>query len=1400
MSHASAVEALLFAALEKATDAERNAFLDSACAGDAELRRQVERLLTAEARAGDFLQKPVLEQWAAPQPSHESNRTTDHVAAAGSTDQSHSAADAPGGGLPALPGYRVLREIARGGMGRVLAARDLTLDRDIALKVLLPGANPARFVRESKITARLPHPGIPPVHALGTLADGSPFLAMKLIAGQTLAVEIKTADRPRLLQVFTQVCQAVGFAHSKGVVHRDLKPANVMVGAFGEVQVMDWGLAKDVTSPDRRDEPGSSAASAVPIADTDPAQTTDHKAAGESTDDQTQAGTILGTPAYMAPEQARGEACAARSDVFALGGILCAILTGQAPYSGKSAVEMIRRAAAADLAEAYVRLDGCGADAELVTLCRRCLSANPADRPADGQAVADGMTAYLNGAQERLQTAQRERAVAVAREAEQRKRRKVQLALAAVVMALLLGGGAFAWWRNAQLQAGHDRDTRTDEAVAVHLDQAKEALRVEDAARVEVALEAAKKRSAEGGAEKHAERLARLKTDLNLLRDLQPIDQYAGVSPRMRVEEAAPRTRQALARFFGADPDVVSVDEAAARLSASVVGERVLWTLDRLLWQEKTVGVHALLRQLDDDRYRNDVRDAVLAADRKRLRELVGQKPALEQSAGFAAFLGEIGELVDVPVQRRRQLLQVAVSRQPNHLDLLIVMGDTYSRRDPRDADARLRWNQAAVAAAPGNHWAYLTLGITLCDQKRDYDGAIACFEKAIAINPRDALAHSNKGIALDQKGQRDDAIACYRTAVELAPEFGSAHRSLGDALRRKGQLDEAIEHCRKAVELEPSGFRANTSLAVALSDKGKVAEAIKHFRKATELEPKNGKAHANLATALGLMRQMDEAITHLRKAIEHEPNNADFHVRLGTALSENGKGTEAIRFLRKATELEPSNARNHYELGLVLAENDQSDRAIDCYRKAIELDPMFALAHYHLGEALEEADQLDLAIDCYRKAVECDPKYAEAYSSLGSALAAKGQLGEAIKCFRKIVELKPTDSEAHFNLGNALADKGEVNETIECWKKASELAPNNPLPYSLMGDLLSSKGRPEEAIACYRKVVELVPRDAGTHQKLTVLLKARGDLDGAIVSGRKVVELRPRSAVAHTNLGLALRAKGDRDGAIDVFRKAAELAPKDATTLAHLGLALKDKGDLDGAIDSTRKAVELAPKNAWAHDTLGYVLMVKGDLDEAIDHFRKAISLDPKYRMAFTNLARAERMAPVQGKLPALLKGEYQPQTNDERLALADLCNLRRLYRASAGLYADAFAADPRLADDLKAAHRYYAASCAALAAAGQGEDAAGLDGKEKARLRQQSLDWLRADLVLRTRQLESGLPADRADVRQKMTHWQNDRDLAGVRDTDARAKLPAEERTAWERLWGDVAALLKKAETPAP
>src|SRR5262249_19129677 len=243
---------------------------------------------------------------------------------------------------------------------------------------------------------------------------------------------------------------------------------NVMVGSFGEVQVMDWGLAKVLTEGGIADE---ERASRQHQDEGTQVRTARSGSAGSGAD--TEAGALLGTPAYMPPEQARGDVALLdrRCDVFGLGAILCEVLTSKPPYVGRSSEEVRRRAANGDLADALARLQGCGAEQELIALTRRCLAAEAADRPRDAREVAGGLSAGLEGVQGRLQAAQRQRAVALAREAEQAKRRRVQLALAAAVLALLVGGGAFAWWRNDQAHLTRQRNARNAEAVAALLGQ-----------------------------------------------------------------------------------------------------------------------------------------------------------------------------------------------------------------------------------------------------------------------------------------------------------------------------------------------------------------------------------------------------------------------------------------------------------------------------------------------------------------------------------------------------------------------------------------------------------------------------------------------------------------------------------------------------------------------------------------------------------------------------------------------------------------------------------------------------------------------------------------------------------------------------------------------------------------
>lgn len=273
--------------------------------------------------------------------------------------------------------YRLIRELGHGGMGSVYLAEDADLEREVAIKVLSATAHDnelaRRMVREAQIIARLEHPGIVPVHDVGALADGRVYYAMKLVRGERLdeyAANV-TSIKDRLRK-FQAACDAVSFAHAHGVIHRDLKPQNIMIGAFGEVLVLDWGVAKILAN--------------AAVRASDPEADTLRKAPSVASDqrpadvDDTIHGTIIGTAKYMSPEQERGEIkqLDQRSDVFSLGAILYFLLTDRSPGGAKprEANSKVSKAAEA--------------------VCLKALSEAPADRYASAAELADDVISLMN--------------------------------------------------------------------------------------------------------------------------------------------------------------------------------------------------------------------------------------------------------------------------------------------------------------------------------------------------------------------------------------------------------------------------------------------------------------------------------------------------------------------------------------------------------------------------------------------------------------------------------------------------------------------------------------------------------------------------------------------------------------------------------------------------------------------------------------------------------------------------------------------------------------------------------------------------------------------------------------------------------------------------------------------
>jgi tetratricopeptide (TPR) repeat protein len=348
-----------------------------------------------------------------------------------------------------------------------------------------------------------------------------------------------------------------------------------------------------------------------------------------------------------------------------------------------------------------------------------------------------------------------------------------------------------------------------------------------------------------------------------------------------------------------------------------------------------------------------------------------------------------------------------------------------------------------------------------------------------------------------------------------------------------------------------------------------------------------------------------------------------------------------------------------------------------------------------------------------------------------------------------------------------------------------------------------------EQEIRYLTAATALRPQSPGAHSNLGFALYKKGRLDEAIAEWREAIRLGPDYAMAHNNLGVALMDMGKVDEAIVCYDRALALNPKYGPAHNNLCNALTEKGKVDDAIICYHKAiaayrVAIGIKKDYleAHNNLGTALLQRGRLDEAIACFTQAVEIDAKCTRAHSNLDLARKFAKIRDRLPLVLRGKDKPNNADEWLIFADFCQQpsRQQYAAAVRFYEQAFAADSKVAENLHAGHRYDAACDTALASCGQGKDAAGLDEKERSRLRKQALDWLRADLNALNEQLKKDPESARPLILKQMQHWQKDTDFAALRGRQALAKLPEGERVGWEKLWAEVADTLTRARGSIP
>jgi serine/threonine-protein kinase len=966
--------------------------------------------------------------------------------------------------------YQLFGEIGRGGMGTILRGRDPSLGRELAVKVLLDGHKDRpelvrRFVEEAQIGGQLQHPGIVPVYELGAFSDSRPYFTMKLVKGRTLAELLRTRkdpaeDRPRFLSIFEAIAQTVAYAHARGVIHRDLKPSNVMVGSFGEVQVMDWGLAKvlervDVTGEDEAD-PGAGTVSVVRT-----------ERAGSDAD-VSQAGTVLGTPAYMSPEQASGDLDLVdeRADVFGLGAILCEVLTGAPPYCGRTAAEAMSQSARGDTADACRRLDACGADADLIALAQGCLASDPLDRPGNAGDVADRITAYLAGVQEKLHSAERDRAVAEARAVEESKRRRVTLALAASVVALVvIGGGGGAWYtRHRERQAAQvvlltrEANLLRDQARGHPDDPARWVAAREAVKRVEVALgdspDPGDRKTVDAIRAEVQSGLAQAEADRTLLELLVDI---RTASAEDRDGSATDAAYAAAFRAAGIDVDAVLPAEAGARIARrhKPVAQALVAALDH--WTRMHIGqgakasawsrLVAVARAADPDRDRDALRAALLVTERaealERLRPLVGRAGVESWAPAsmvlLADTLGAAGDL-DAAAAVLRQASGTHPGDDWVHYDLGRLLEHM---RPPRTDEAIAAYMAArAVRPAnahglahalerhgrdqegeaifrdlthrrPGNAQHLTCFGILLKKRGRETEAAavlaqaVAAGREATRLRPGDALAHHYLGQALHFQRKLDEAIAEYTAALRITPNDPVIHNNLGNALYDQGKLDEAVAEHKEALRIAPNDSRSRNNLGNALRDQGKLDEAIAEHHEAIRLDPADANPRYSLGITLSAKGMSDAAVVEYRKAIQLNPAHAEAHCNLGLILlRQNGDYFEALELLRRGHALGSKRPNWKYPSAEWVGEAERAAANV-ADPQAIRLKREEAVNHYRLGYELQHQGKPEEAVAEYRKAIRLDSEYAEAHCNLGLILLRQiGEYAESLELLRRGHEL----------------------------------------------------------------------------------------------------------------------------------------------------------------------------------------------------------------------------------------------------------------------------------------------------------------------------------------------------------------------------------------------------------
>ncbi|MGO9469988.1 MAG: tetratricopeptide repeat protein, partial [Isosphaeraceae bacterium] len=941
--------------------------------------------------------------------------------------------------------FHIIRPHARGGLGEVFVARDTELNRDVALKEIqvqfaFDPRYRSRFEFEAEVTGGLEHPGIVPVYGLGAYADGRPYYAMRFIKGDSLKEAIdrfhagtsatgdpgrRSLELRRLLRSFTDVCNAIEYAHSRGVLHRDIKPGNIIVGRHGETLVVDWGLAKATGKSD----PSAVERTLLPF-----------PASGSS---ETLPGSALGTPAYMSPEQAEGnlEALGPRSDVYSLGATLYCLLTGRPPVVGDDLGAILRAVQSGALVPP--RQVDPSIDRALEAVCMKAMALRPDDRYGSCRALAGDVERWM--ADEPV-SAWREPFSGRARRWARRNRTKVT----AAAVALLAGVAGLVAVAGVQARANSHLRAANSEVSRANSELADEKARVQE--RYNLAM-AAIKTFHTGVSEDFLLKEEKFKD----LRDrlLNSASDFYGKLAALLKDRSDRASRQAMlqANFelaaltsrVGRKEDALAMHERVlagrealagepgADVSAKVDVARSLLAVGRIL--EATGKTDEALAAYE--RARTAVADRAGGAPKEeKARDALA---AAEHRVGWLLkTMGKPAEAL-AALERARDLQADLAAAHPENNEFQserastintigVVLSET---RKPAEAlaayESALAINQKLAEAKPvvtafqgrlansyNNIGAMLSGMRKLAEALAAYKSALAIRQKLAEANPavtefKSGLAdsHNNIGMLLSEMGKPAEALAAYKSALairqklaeanpavtEFQSDLATSHNDIGRLLFQTGKPAEALAAYASARAIRQKLAEANPAVTGFQRDLAVIHNFIGYLLISTG---KPAEALAAFEAARAILQKLAEANPAVT---EFQSNLAYSQTMVGAALSQTGNPAEAMA---------------SYEAAQAIYR-----KLVDANPSVAEFQSFLAYSQDHIGDQLLEAGKMAEALAAHGKALAIRQQLATAspkvfdyqrclgisLSNVGRVRSAMGQLPEAIAaCGRAVV------------------------------------------------------------------------------------------------------------------------------------------------------------------------------------------------------------------------------------------------------------------------------------------------------------------------------------------------------------------------------------------------------------